>query len=110
VVRNAIRYTDQGTSVEISLESTEGKQGAEVRIRVRDQGPGVPESELRNILQPFYSVDDGHACHGEGTGLGLSIVDRVVQQLGGSILLSNAASGGLVVDICLPLVGSMSAS
>ena len=102
VVRNAIRYTDQGTSAEISLESIKGEQGPQVRIRVRDHGPGVPESELSNILQPFYSVDKGRACHNEGTGLGLSIVDRVVQQLGGSISLSNAASGGLVFDICLP--------
>jgi len=108
VVRNAVRYTDEGTGVEISLDSSEDEHGQEVRIRVRDHGPGVPESELSNILQPFYSVDDGSVGRNQATGLGLSIVDRVVQQLGGRIALSNATSGGLIFDIQLPSVATES--
>jgi len=106
VIRNAIRYTDERSTVEISLESPVDEQNPEVRITVRDHGPGVPESELGNILQPFYSVDDGHASHNGGTGLGLSIADRVVQQSGGSISLSNAAEGGLIFEIHLPQADS----
>jgi signal transduction histidine kinase len=108
VVRNAVRYTNGQTCVDISLELPEGERGPEVRIRVRDHGPGVPESELSNILQPFYSVERGRARHMRGTGLGLSIVDRAVQQLGGRISLSNAADGGLIFDIYLPRVGNPS--
>ena len=110
VVRNAVRYTHEGTSVEISLEWSEGERGPEVRIRVRDHGPGVPEDELNNILQPFYSVAGGHSSHQGGTGLGLSIVDRAVQQLGGRISLCNAAEGGLIFDIYLPRVTNPSSS
>jgi two-component system sensor histidine kinase CpxA len=102
VVRNAVRYTDEGSSVEISLEWTESKPSPEVRIRVRDHGPGVPESELSSILQPFYSVDGGLGCRDQATGIGLSIVDRVVRQLGGRVSLSNATDGGLIFDIYLP--------
>ena len=105
VVRNAIRYTDEGTSVEISLESPEAELGREVRIRVRDHGPGVPESELSNVLQPFYSIDGGQVRGDKGIGVGLSIVDRVVQRLGGRVSLSNAADRGLIFDIHVPCLG-----
>jgi two-component system sensor histidine kinase CpxA len=95
VVRNAIRYTAEGTSVEISLQAT----GSQALIRVRDHGPGVPESMLSEIFLPFRRVANGN---GEGAGLGLAIAERAVSVHQGKISALNATDGGLIVEIGLP--------
>jgi two-component system sensor histidine kinase CpxA len=102
VIRNAIRYTDGGTSVEIRMEPRSSSSGAKIRILVRDYGPGVPESELKNIFQPFYRITDARDRQSGGTGLGLAIADRVVRIHGGMIRAENAAPRGLRVEIVLP--------
>jgi two-component system sensor histidine kinase CpxA len=102
VIRNAIRYTGPGNSVEVQLESTSAAEPALVRILVRDYGQGVPESELVNIFQPFYRVADDRNRQSGGTGLGLAIADRVVRIHGGTIKAQNATPHGLQVEILLP--------
>jgi two-component system sensor histidine kinase CpxA len=102
VIRNAIRYTGPGNSVEVQLESAATAESASVRILVRDYGQGVPESELVKIFQPFYRVADDRNRQSGGTGLGLAIADRVVRSHGGTIKAQNAAPHGLQVEILLP--------
>jgi two-component system sensor histidine kinase CpxA len=112
VVRNAVRYTGIGdsasensapeNSVEVQLDTTGTAQPAFIRILVRDHGPGVPESELLNIFQPFYRVADDRNRQTGGTGLGLAIADRVVRIHGGTIKARNGAPQGLEVEILLP--------
>jgi two-component system sensor histidine kinase CpxA len=99
VVRNAMRYTERGTCVEISLERD---SSAGVRVVVRDYGPGIPESELGNIFQPFYRVADARDRQSGGTGLGLAIAERVVRIHGGTIRAENAMPRGLRIEIVLP--------
>ena len=101
VVRNAIRYTGAGNSVDVQLEPAETAP-AFVRLLVRDYGQGVPEPELVNIFQPFYRVADDRNRESGGTGLGLAIADRVIRIHGGTIQARNAAPHGLVVEILLP--------
>jgi signal transduction histidine kinase len=96
VVRNAVRYTAEGTAVEISLEVS----NARAVIRVRDHGPGVPESMLSEIFLPFRRVANGNS---DGAGLGLAIAERAVHVHRGTIRASNASGGGLVVEMELPL-------
>jgi two-component system sensor histidine kinase CpxA len=103
VVRNAIRYTGAGHSVEVQLELANTAVPAFVRLLVRDYGQGVPESELANIFQPFYRVADDRNRQSGGTGLGLAIADRVVRIHGGTISARNATPHGLEVEILLPL-------
>lgn len=100
VIRNAIRYTGPGNSVEVQLTGT--AEPASVRILVRDQGQGVPESELINIFEPFYRVADDRNRQSGGTGLGLAIADRVVRIHGGIIKARNMLPHGLEVEILLP--------
>jgi two-component system, OmpR family, sensor histidine kinase CpxA len=100
VIRNAVRYTGLGNSVEVQLASAAAP--AFVRILVRDHGQGVPESELVNIFEPFYRVADDRNRQSGGTGLGLAIADRVVRIHGGSITARNATPHGLEVEILLP--------
>jgi two-component system sensor histidine kinase CpxA len=102
VIRNAIRYTDSGTSVEVRMEPEGSSSGAKIRLVVRDYGPGVPESELENIFQPFYRLTDARDRQSGGTGLGLAIADRVVRIHGGTIRAENAAPHGLRIEIVLP--------
>ncbi|MGA8531197.1 MAG: ATP-binding protein, partial [Acidobacteriaceae bacterium] len=102
VIRNAIRYTESGTSVEVRMEPENSSSGAKVRLVVRDYGPGVPESELKNIFQPFYRLTDARDRQSGGTGLGLAIADRVVRIHGGTIRAENATPRGLRIEIVLP--------
>jgi two-component system sensor histidine kinase CpxA len=102
VVRNAIRYTEKGTSVDVCLQCESLSSGASVTLTVRDYGPGVPASELENIFQPFYRVTDARDRQSGGTGLGLAIADRVVRIHGGTIRAENAAPRGLRIEIVLP--------
>jgi two-component system sensor histidine kinase CpxA len=103
VVRNAIRHTPEGTVVEISLQSEESR----ALLRIRDYGPGVPESMLLDIFLPFRRIPNGDA---EGAGLGLAIAERAVHLHGGTIRATNAPAGGLIVEIDLPVSPSSSGS
>ena len=115
VVRNAIRYTDEGTSVEVRLEQGAGLPNsgaglnhesavkAEAIVRVTDSGPGVPEDALDKLFRPFYRIDDARGRQTGGVGLGLAITDRAVRLHGGTIRVSNRPQGGLMVEIRLPL-------
>jgi two-component system sensor histidine kinase CpxA len=102
IVRNAIRYTENGTAIEVRIECDDSSSGASVRLVVRDYGPGVPESELKNIFQPFYRVTGARDRQSGGTGLGLAIADRVIRVHGGTIHAENAAPRGLKIEIALP--------
>jgi two-component system sensor histidine kinase CpxA len=104
IVRNAVRYTAEGTTVEISLECQSNGSCCRAVIRVRDHGPGVPETTLAHLFQPFYRVDDARDRQSGGTGLGLAIAQRAVEVYGGRIIVSNAPGGGLLVETYLPAV------
>lgn len=100
VMRNGVRYTDEGTAVEVTLER-KGTQWAE--IRVRDHGPGLPREALTEIFRPFYRYAEARDRQSGGTGIGLAITERAVRLHAGEVWASNAEDGGLVVTIRLPL-------
>lgn len=102
VVRNAVRYTAEGTQVQIELACVDSDGANWAAIRVRDHGPGLPESELSNVFRPFYRVTTARERETGGTGLGLAITERAIRLHGGSIRASNAPGGGLVVEMRLP--------
>jgi two-component system sensor histidine kinase CpxA len=99
VVRNGVRFTREGTAVDVSIR----RERDRAVIRVRDQGPGVPETMLSEIFLPFRRVQTIHGARNEGSGLGLAIAQRAVTANGGKIGAMNAADGGLIVDIEFPL-------
>jgi signal transduction histidine kinase len=106
VVRNAIRYTREETTVEIQLRRTESRNGAEALVAVTDYGPGVPPDSLEKLFQPFYRLDDARGRLTGGVGLGLAITERAVRFHGGRVAAYNRAEGGLVVEIRLPLISA----
>ena len=105
VVRNAIRYTGIGNPVEVSVTT---QKPSSALIVVRDHGPGVPESELANIFQPFYRIADDRNRESGGAGLGLAIAGRVIRIHGGTIGARNAQPHGLEVEILLPQASTKS--
>ena len=102
VVRNAIRHTTPGTSVDVTLEQISTSEPKAV-LQVRDHGPGVPERMLRDIFVPFHRVPNQDESNAPGAGLGLAIAERVVRLHDGHIRARNAANGGLIVEIELPV-------
>jgi two-component system sensor histidine kinase CpxA len=106
VVRNAVRYTGEGTSVEVELTQIQGAGGAQATVRVSDCGPGVPADSLEKLFQPFYRLDDARGRLTGGVGLGLAITERAVRFHGGKVAAFNRSEGGLMVEITLPLADS----
>jgi two-component system sensor histidine kinase CpxA len=104
VVRNAIRYTREDSTVEIHLEKTESAAGNEAVVRITDCGDGVPPDALEKLFQPFYRLDDARGRQTGGVGLGLAITERAVRFHGGRVAATNRAEGGLMVEIHLPLM------
>ncbi|MBV9087009.1 MAG: HAMP domain-containing protein [Acidobacteria bacterium] len=107
VVRNAIRYTAEGTEVNISLKCEPDGNGNEwAVIAVRDFGPGVPDAELPKLFRPFYRVADARERQSGGVGLGLAITERALRIHGGSVQAKNASNGGLLVEMRLAMNGA----
>ena len=102
IVRNALRYTEDGTSLEITAKKA-GTDESWIDISVTDQGPGVPETALPHLFEPFYRIEDSRDRSKGGTGLGLSIAERAVRIHHGVLSLENAEARGLVARILLPV-------
>jgi two-component system sensor histidine kinase CpxA len=98
VVRNAIHYSPEQSTIAITLECTDGA----AKLSIRDSGPGVPDDALPKLFQPFFRVDPSRSDSTGGTGLGLSIAKRAIAMHGGSISAQNVHPG-LLVQIELPL-------
>lgn len=96
VLRNAVKYTPEGTAVDIRLEAMNGS----ATVKISDHGGGVPESELDNLFTPFYRVGDARERKTGGIGLGLAIARRAVEAHRGKIAAINS-NGGLEVSIKL---------
>lgn len=103
VVRNATRYTPEGTTVKIRAAAVRRGSVGEAVIQITDAGPGVPSEALDKIFRPFYRIDDARVRSTGGVGLGLAITEQAVKLHGGSVRASNLPEGGLSVEIHVPL-------
>ena len=97
---NAAKFTDEGGSVDLSVEREE----AEVKVRIRDTGIGIPPDVLPHVFDLFVQADPLSPRADAGLGIGLALVRDLVERHGG---LVTAASGGLghgsEFTICLPM-------
>ena len=97
---NAVKYTRPGGRIDVSVEGGDGL----VKIRVSDDGIGIPEGDLGRIFERFYRVDKARSRELGGTGLGLSIVKHLVQSLGGEISVESELGKGSSFTLTLPAV------
>jgi signal transduction histidine kinase len=101
ILRNAIRFTDLGSCVEVTwLVISE----TYVQIYVRDHGPGVAQTQLEAIFEPFVRLKG--QPDGSGAGLGLAIAKKAISLHGGEVQANLAQPQGLVVTVGLPLVAA----
>lgn len=101
VIRNAIRYTEAKSGIEIRLH--EDKPTRMVILDISDRGPGIPEAELESIFRPFYRIDRARNAQTGGFGVGLAIAERAVKLHNGHIRACNRAGGGTTIQISLPV-------
>jgi signal transduction histidine kinase len=94
LIGNAIKF---GTRADVSIED-----GAQLVIRVRDQGPGIPPEELERVFEPFHRLESSRNRDSGGTGLGLTIARDIAQAHGGTLTLHNQSAGGLEAVLRLP--------
>jgi two-component system sensor histidine kinase CpxA len=97
ILRNAIRYAGQAGPIVISSVAS----GGNVDLIIDDNGPGIPESAIAQVFDPFYRVDTSRDRETGGVGLGLSIVKTCVESCGGTVRCENRQPHGLRVVVRL---------
>jgi two-component system, OmpR family, sensor histidine kinase SenX3 len=101
LIENAVKYS--GTDVQITVETAE-VDGKYVSLRVRDQGVGIPKTELKRIFKRFYRVPGSLAARVKGIGLGLYIVRSVAKRHGGRAWAESEGPGrGSTFVLQLPI-------
>jgi len=95
LIDNAVRY---GKSARIKIEDSPST----LMIHVRDEGPGIPESQLEQVFEPFHRLEASRSRDTGGTGLGLGIARNIARAHGGDIVLRNLPEGGLEALLTLP--------
>jgi two-component system, OmpR family, sensor histidine kinase RstB len=97
VLSNALRHAHD--RVQVTLEDA----GGQLRIRVEDDGPGIPASDRNRVLEPFARLDQSRSRESGGLGLGLTIVDRIVTTAGGRLIIGDGQLGGARVEMSWPI-------
>lgn len=100
LIENAIKYTFSGEII-IECNSVYKNGSYDVLVKVRDTGPGIAESDMKQIFLPFYRVNKSQNQI-SGSGLGLAICKRVIQQLGGEIGVHSTVGKGTEFWVQLP--------
>jgi signal transduction histidine kinase len=98
LLTNAVKYSPQRTAVTVSG----WKDGAQIRVAVKDQGMGMDQKEVRQIFQKFYRTRKAEQSGEAGTGIGLSIVHQIVEQHGGDIEVASQPGVGSCFTLVLP--------
>ena len=95
ILDNAAKHGGEGKKITASIS----REDANVVIRIRDFGPGIPEDELPHVKMKFYKG----SSKARGSGIGLAVCEEIVTMHGGQLVLENADGGGTLVTICLPI-------
>jgi signal transduction histidine kinase len=96
IIENAQRY---GGTAHVAF----GQQSDHAFITISDDGPGIPDTDLEQVFEPFFRLEKSRSRETGGTGLGLSIARTIVRAHGGEVSLANRSAGGLEATVTLPL-------
>jgi two-component system, OmpR family, sensor kinase len=98
LLRNALVHTPEGTEIDVSVEH----RSDDVRLEVRDRGPGLPPGDPAALFERFWRSEGGRERGKGGAGLGLAIVAAIVDAHDGQVEAANAAGGGASFVVRLP--------
>jgi two-component system OmpR family sensor kinase len=98
LIRNAIRYAPDASRITVRGWREQQAEGTAICVSVRDRGPGLPDTQLKSVFEPYVR----HAQDSPGSGLGLAIVKRVMERHAGTVTAANCADQGLCVTCRLP--------
>ena len=98
LVENAVKYSDPGGRVRVSVIIVDDM----VEVEVTDQGPGIPHQDLDRVFERFYRVDRARSRDTGGTGLGLSIVRHVASNHGGEVTVASTEGEGSTFTLRIP--------
>src|SRR5690606_24441753 len=98
LITNAIKYSQEGSEVLVSCESSP----KDVTVRVRDWGIGVSDAAQDRVFERFYRVEDASSAPIQGFGLGLYIAAEIIKKHGGSIGVESNLGEGSVFYFTLP--------
>lgn len=99
IIGNAIKYAGQSAKIEVSLVNERHEQQNYLALTIGDNGPGIPDSKLSDIFNPFTRLDPSRDKKLGGYGLGLAIVKESMRMMGGKAKATNRSSGGLAVTL-----------
>jgi signal transduction histidine kinase len=99
LVANAIKYSPNGGTVTVRLETT----GREAVVRVTDQGIGIPEDSVGQVFLEFVRMPNAKQLAPEGTGMGLAIVREAVEAHGGAVCVDSVEGKGSTFTVTLPI-------
>ena len=103
LIENALKYGASGGKVIVSLSAATSGEGApEIRVMVRDFGPGIAPEHLPRLTERFYRVDVGDSRSQGGTGLGLSLVKHILNRHRGRLLIESVPKHGATFTACFP--------
>ncbi|NCU41586.1 MAG: HAMP domain-containing histidine kinase [Candidatus Moranbacteria bacterium] len=101
LVRNALAYTPEGGHIEMILEKDERKN---MKVCIKDNGIGIPESEQYRIFERFFRASNGKKNVVNGTGLGLYLTKNIVEQSGGKIWFRSIEGSGSMFCVSFPFI------
>ncbi|MBV8699848.1 MAG: two-component sensor histidine kinase [Bradyrhizobium sp.] len=103
LIENALKYGASGGRIIVSLTSGLSSDGTpELRVMVRDFGPGIAPEHLPRLTERFYRVDVGDSRAQGGTGLGLSLVKHILNRHRGRLLIESVPKNGAAFTACFP--------
>lgn len=104
LITNACKYGGPGGRIELEAEQVVNGHTAEIRITVRDQGPGIPADERPRLFEPFYRGRAARQAQIRGSGLGLSLVKNTIAAHGGRVSVASAPGQGSAFTLHLPVL------
>jgi CheY-like chemotaxis protein len=103
LLSNAIKFTPPGGKIIVHLNQINKKGSAYFFIKVKDNGSGIPKSELENIFNRFHQVDNSSTRPEDGTGIGLALTKELVELMDGTIAVESTLAKGSEFTIQIPI-------
>jgi len=97
LLSNAIKFSNKGSEIKINLEHSNG-----INVSIIDNGIGIPESRLGEVIEPFGQISDPRVNKGQGTGLGLPIAKAMMEMHGGDLTIKSEPDKGTTVTCHFP--------